>query len=212
MRAPQGSLASGVLASLLLHGALVWLARLVREPPLRKAAVCELRLHVLDVTEPQSGAVAAEQAAPTPSRGQRASAAPRRRVVQAAPDDPAAVPVAASARGDGPTGAEQSGGAAEGDEPTAGSVPPWSAPVPLASNEAPHYPRIARASGIEGEVVARLRVQADGQVADVQIVTGLELFQEEVMRALRRWHYRPALRDGRPVETTWLVRVPFSLR
>ncbi len=211
MRARTGSLTSCVGASALLHGALTLLTPRVPEARHHAPQACELRLEVLApaVTLRPSESAAAQVASPgpgAPTRRRRTTRAPR-----TAPAEPTVSEAATSVPLDAPSQGGGTGAPAHGERGSAGPQLGWSAPVPLASNVPPHYPRIARASGVEGEVIVRLLVLADGTVGDVQIVQGLELFQEEVARTVGKWQYRPATRDGVPVASAWVVRVPFSL-
>ncbi len=70
------------------------------------------------------------------------------------------------------------------------------------------YPEIARQSGIEGRVVAKVLVGTDGSVIKVGGVSGPEVFQDEVRSKVMNLQFTPALQNGAPVKC-W-VSVPFS--
>ena len=70
------------------------------------------------------------------------------------------------------------------------------------------YPEIARQSGIEGRVVAKVLVGTDGSVIKVGGVSGPEVFRDEVADKVMNLSFTPALQNGQPVKC-W-VSVPFS--
>lgn len=83
------------------------------------------------------------------------------------------------------------------------------------SGEDPRYPEIARAARVTGNVIATLTVGVDGSVIDVQILRGIrgafeQYFNDEVMRAARRYKYKPAIHQGRPVPVR--INVTFTFR
>jgi len=112
------------------------------------------------------------------------------------------------------------GTAAEAPNPPAPPPPPPkprvvkpSAPIRNADTLMPEYPRSARRAGLEGTVVARVYVKADGTIGKVEILEGPEVFHESVRDALMTWRYKPAqLSDGSAVADTHIVRIPFSLQ
>lgn len=78
----------------------------------------------------------------------------------------------------------------------------------------PDYPRIAMRKGWEGTVLLRVRVDARGRPVSVEVVrsSGHRVLDEAARRAVStRWSFRPALRDGMPVEAVGTVPVAFSL-
>lgn len=70
------------------------------------------------------------------------------------------------------------------------------------------YPEIARQSGIEGRVVAKVLVGTDGSVIKVGGISGPEVFRDEVADKVMGLQFTPALQNGQPVKC-W-VSVPFS--
>jgi len=70
------------------------------------------------------------------------------------------------------------------------------------------YPDRARRRGLEGTVVLRLRVAADGTVERVEVATssGHEILDRAAEEAAPKWRYEPALRDG--VAIAYDVRQP----
>jgi protein TonB len=88
-------------------------------------------------------------------------------------------------------------------------------PVLLESSRVlPVYPEPARRAGVKGTVILEAVVQADGSVGEVQVLRspGAHLgFDEAARRAVRQWHYRPGMQDGRPVAVRFTVVVEFIL-
>ncbi|MEP7146667.1 MAG: TonB family protein [bacterium] len=70
------------------------------------------------------------------------------------------------------------------------------------------YPEIARQSGIEGRVVAKVLVGTDGSILKVGGISGPEVFRDEVSDKVMNLQFTPALQSGQPVKC-W-VSVPFS--
>jgi protein TonB len=79
----------------------------------------------------------------------------------------------------------------------------------------PRYPESARRRGIEGTVLLKMRITAQGRVEDVQVArsAGHPDLDESAMEAVRRWRFEPARRNGEPVaEDAVLLPVVFQLQ
>lgn len=91
------------------------------------------------------------------------------------------------------------------------------APVRLATLHAPPpaYPAVARRAGMEGTVVLRVLVDAQGIPREVRVdqTSGHhELDRAARNQVLRHWRFRPAEWQGKPVQAWALVPVTFSLQ
>ena len=78
----------------------------------------------------------------------------------------------------------------------------------------PRYPNLARRAHIEGKIVLRAVIHADGTVGELEIVQspGAKFgFDEAAVQAVRQWRFKPALQNGRPVDVYFQVVVTFSL-
>ena len=76
----------------------------------------------------------------------------------------------------------------------------------------PVYPAIARASGMEGDVVVQAVVQPDGRVTDVKVVRSAnELLNTAAIQAVRQYVYQPGLRNGVAEAFQVEITVKFSL-
>ncbi|HET9253145.1 MAG TPA: TonB family protein [Candidatus Eisenbacteria bacterium] len=82
-------------------------------------------------------------------------------------------------------------------------------PVPV-HRPPPEYPAWARENGITGKVLLRVLVDPQGNVRRVSVVRGVEGLTEAAQEALRRWTFRPATTNGRPV-AVW-VEIPVEFR
>ena len=89
-----------------------------------------------------------------------------------------------------------------------GAIPP----KPEAGNPLPAYPEAMRKKGVEGLVVLRVLVGADGQVADIRVVSGQEPFVAAAIEVVRAWRYQPAVVQGKAKAVHRIIRVPFKLR
>ena len=77
----------------------------------------------------------------------------------------------------------------------------------------PEFPMSARQRAVSGWVDVQFVVKTDGSVSDVAIV-GAEpvgTFEQPATEAVRKWRYRPVLRDGQPINQRARVRVRFAL-
>jgi TonB family protein len=77
----------------------------------------------------------------------------------------------------------------------------------------PDYPRRARESNVEGEVVLRIILLSSGEVSDeVTVIRGLpEGVTEAAIKAARKIKFTPAEKDGRPVSQSVTVVYNFNL-
>ncbi len=65
---------------------------------------------------------------------------------------------------------------------------------------------------MQGLVVLRVEIDGNGQIRDVQVDRGLGLgLDEKAMEAVRRWKFKPGMKNGRAVVTSALVEVHFRL-
>lgn len=84
-----------------------------------------------------------------------------------------------------------------------------SAPAPLRKID-PKYPPTLIKEHVEGEVVLYAVIRRDGSVDSIQLVRGIdEQLDANAMNALGQWKFRPASRQGEPVELEAIVHIPF---
>jgi protein TonB len=90
------------------------------------------------------------------------------------------------------------------------AVPPTK-PMPRTKTRI-DYPREARARGVEGRVVLRIHVGADGVVERVEVLESAgAILDESVAAAVRRWTFAPATACGEPVGATYTIARRFEL-
>jgi len=75
----------------------------------------------------------------------------------------------------------------------------------------PTYPLAARNMRTTGTVTVEVTVDEEGNVADVQKATGPSLLQSAAKDAIRKWKFRPFVRDGQPTKATGFVSFNFTL-
>ena len=78
----------------------------------------------------------------------------------------------------------------------------------------PPYPAAEQRAGQEGVVTVRVLIGVDGRVRQVeQVAAASDAFWRVTERqALGRWRFRPATRDGVPVEQWKTMTVRFRLQ
>lgn len=103
-------------------------------------------------------------------------------------------------------------GAGGGDTGPAETTPPRYR-LGAAETPAPSYPVLARRRGIEGRVVVRLHVGADGhaKAAAIESTSGHDVLDRAAAETLATWRLAPAERAGRAVPATILVPIRFRL-
>jgi periplasmic protein TonB len=77
----------------------------------------------------------------------------------------------------------------------------------------PRYPTQARRSNQEGWVVVSYNIDAEGNVNTVKVLDAQprHLFDREAVNAVERWKFKPATRNGVPVEASRQQRIVFTL-
>jgi len=76
----------------------------------------------------------------------------------------------------------------------------------------PVYPTLARAARVQGEVVLSAIIDSNGQITNLQLVSGHPMLVPAALAAVREWRYKPYLLNGQPVEVETTITVIFSLQ
>jgi TonB family protein len=77
----------------------------------------------------------------------------------------------------------------------------------------PKYPPTLIKENVDGEVILYAIIRKNGTVDSIQVVHSVDpQLDRNAMEALSRWEFRPALRDGQPVDLEAVVRIPFHFR
>ena len=109
--------------------------------------------------------------------------------------------------------------------PAAPSMAPIAAPSPdlpatsgntsnpaAISQPAPTYPREALRRGVGGTVRVQVTVSPDGSVERMEVAesSGDRTLDRAAMEAVRRWRFKPAMRNGQPVSATVVIPLDFT--
>jgi TonB family protein len=75
----------------------------------------------------------------------------------------------------------------------------------------PWYPDIAREAGVQGTVIVQALVDRRGDVASTRVVKSIPMLDQAAVACVRRWHFKPAMANGRPVAVWIAVPIKFTL-
>jgi len=75
----------------------------------------------------------------------------------------------------------------------------------------PPYPPLARAARVQGEVVLSALIDSNGQITNLQLISGHPMLVPAAISAVKQWRYKPYLLNGQPVEVETTITVIFSL-
>lgn len=75
----------------------------------------------------------------------------------------------------------------------------------------PQYPQDAKDQHIQGVVVLKVIVDKEGNVSNIQLISGHPQLAPAALEAVKQWKYRPYLLNGTPVEVDTQVQVNFTL-
>jgi TonB family protein len=90
----------------------------------------------------------------------------------------------------------------DGDEVTA--------PVAIEKTQ-PQYTTMAWEAGVKGKVILRLLIDDEGTLEDVEVIEGQPYgLNDQAVKAVRRWRFKPALRHGKPVPVVYIVTINFQ--
>lgn len=218
-----------VLGLLLLPQLLAWLPFLRRPPP---PAPPPATIEMIEENTPNVGSSHATRAAradakQTPARNGGAppviSSPAAKDSVAASPDLEAEAPSPAAPPRTAPEEAQDSVDAPEVNldldpgPPGSGLVEGRDI-IPVSPDAAhpnlpPSYPRAAAERGEQGTVGIIIDIAPDGRPADVTLASssGSSTLDQAALRAVRRWHFRPAMKDGKPVPSVFNQQITFEL-
>ncbi len=175
-------------------------------PPLapRPAAV------VASVPPPPPAPRLVVEAAPAPLPLLIAAPPPRPRPVVAAKPrlDPVPMPLAAKPPPAAAASAPQIAAI------TGNDAPADRAARPAAGNPPPRYPRVARRRGLQGRLVLRVSIGADGTAGRIEVIesSGHPVLDASALKAVAGWRFTPARQEGAPVTSRIDIPVSFRLR
>ncbi len=77
----------------------------------------------------------------------------------------------------------------------------------------PKYPPELIEQNVQGEVVLYAVIRADGSIDGIQVVRGVDpQLDANAKSALRQWKFRPATKNGTPIDLEAIVHIPFKIR
>jgi TonB family protein len=81
----------------------------------------------------------------------------------------------------------------------------------LESKVNPEYPPEAREARIQGVVVMQVQIDEEGNVAQIQLISGHPMLAPAAIEAVKQWKYHPYLLNGNPIAVETQVVVNFTL-
>ncbi len=96
----------------------------------------------------------------------------------------------------------------------AGIFPPaaWDIePVLIYEPPPPPYPSVAREKMVAGEVILQVLVKLDGSTQVVRVIKSLPYCVDAAKESAKLWRWKPALKDGKPVEAFGIISVTFDI-
>lgn len=84
-------------------------------------------------------------------------------------------------------------------------------PPRLVSKVSPNYPPLARQTRVQGDVVLDAVIDTDGNVVQLQVISGHALLIQSALEAVRRWKYEPTYLNDEAIPVQLIVNVTFRL-
>lgn len=75
----------------------------------------------------------------------------------------------------------------------------------------PTYPRLALTARVTGVVQLKAVISKDGDIKELQVVSGHPILVPAAIDAVKQWRYRPYLLNGEPVEVETNITVTFQI-
>jgi len=74
------------------------------------------------------------------------------------------------------------------------------------------YPVLAQHMNVQGSVVLQAVIGADGIIENLHVLSGPAILTSAAQQAVREWHFKPLLQNGRPVESKARITVNFTIK
>jgi protein TonB len=84
-------------------------------------------------------------------------------------------------------------------------------PVLIYQPDPPPYPSVAREKMVAGEVILQVLVRLDGSTEVVRVIKSLPYCVDAAKENSKLWRWKPALKDGKPVEAFGIISVTFDI-
>lgn len=77
----------------------------------------------------------------------------------------------------------------------------------------PQYTEIARKARVQGVVIVQAIIDKEGNVTNVKVLKGLSMgLDDEAVKAIKKWQFKPATLNGKPVDVYYNLTVNFRLQ
>jgi TonB family protein len=87
---------------------------------------------------------------------------------------------------------------------------PCATPPRVIDSPMPEYSEQARKVGLQGTCTLLVVVEADGHASHIRVIKSLGMgLDEKAIEAVKRWKFKPALKDGNPVPVQIAIAVAF---
>jgi outer membrane biosynthesis protein TonB len=84
-------------------------------------------------------------------------------------------------------------------------------PVLIYEPDPPTYPTVAREKMVAGEVILQVLVKLDGSTEVVRVIKSLPYCVDAAKENAKLWRWKPALKNGKPVEAFGIISVTFDI-
>ncbi len=75
----------------------------------------------------------------------------------------------------------------------------------------PSYPLLAKQMKVQGSVVLQALIGKDGNIQDLQVLSGPAILSSAAREAVKQWRFKPYYQAGLPVETEARITVNFTI-
>jgi TonB family protein len=75
----------------------------------------------------------------------------------------------------------------------------------------PVYPLPAQQAHVQGSVVLQASIGEDGDVQNLQVISGPPMLTTAAMEAVKQWHFKPHYEAGKAVPTETRITVNFTI-
>jgi protein TonB len=75
----------------------------------------------------------------------------------------------------------------------------------------PVYPLLAQQSDVQGSVVLHARVNKDGIVQALKVISGPDILATAALEAVKQWRFKPHYESGEAVPTETRITVNFTI-
>jgi len=88
-------------------------------------------------------------------------------------------------------------------------VPPDSTKLEVVKSVHAAYPFDAVKNEMQGQVKLKVVVNEVGDVEDVQVLDGDEVFRRSAIDAAKKWKYKPFIKNGKPIRVAGVITMDF---